>query len=136
MGAQIDCAGRPSSPAAASDFDRAGQVIQNHAVLNYCPLVFMEESGRNRTPDKLPAAEQAPLLEICDRALRQSVEEIGARRLVGIGLFAEKRLVRGFGGDERFSIHRILHPSPASPAANSDWKGKATAQLVEAGIWD
>ena len=25
-------------------------------VANYCPLVFMEESGRNLTPDKLPAA--------------------------------------------------------------------------------
>ncbi|MBT5927406.1 MAG: single-stranded DNA-binding protein, partial [Verrucomicrobia bacterium] len=29
----------------------------------------------------------------------------------------------------------ILHPSPASPAANKDWKGKATKKLVEAGVW-
>ena len=27
-------------------------------VANYCPLVFMEASGRNRTPDRLPAAER------------------------------------------------------------------------------
>ena len=25
-------------------------------VVNYCPLVFMEESGSNRTPDKLPTS--------------------------------------------------------------------------------
>jgi hypothetical protein len=32
-------------------------------------------------------------------------------------------------------LGRILHPSPASPAANRDWKGLATRQLVELGVW-
>ena len=36
---------------------------------NYCPLVFMEESGRNRVPEKLPASERVPLFAACDRAL-------------------------------------------------------------------
>ncbi|KAK1865345.1 hypothetical protein I4F81_007878 [Pyropia yezoensis] len=31
-------------------------------VYNYCPLAFVEASGRNRTPDRLPAAERAPLV--------------------------------------------------------------------------
>jgi single-strand selective monofunctional uracil DNA glycosylase len=30
-------------------------------VVNYCPLLFMEASGRNRTPDKLPVHEQTEL---------------------------------------------------------------------------
>ena len=30
-------------------------------VVNYCPLVFLEAGGRNRTPEKLPAAELRPL---------------------------------------------------------------------------
>ena len=38
-------------------------------VINYCPLVFMGESGKNVTPDKLPLAERKPLFEACDRAL-------------------------------------------------------------------
>ncbi|HSI04107.1 MAG TPA: single-stranded DNA-binding protein, partial [Myxococcota bacterium] len=38
-------------------------------VVNYCPLVFMEESGKNFTPDKLPAREAAALYAVCDRAL-------------------------------------------------------------------
>ena len=40
-------------------------------VINYCPLVFMEGSGRNRTPDKLPAAERACVVE-ADRAVEFS----------------------------------------------------------------
>src|SRR5690606_6715112 len=38
-------------------------------VVNYCPLVFLEVGGRNRTPDKLPVREREPLFEACDRAL-------------------------------------------------------------------
>ena len=40
-------------------FDSADAFFERHYVANYCPLAFMEESGRNRTPDKLPAAERA-----------------------------------------------------------------------------
>ncbi|MEM6794772.1 MAG: single-stranded DNA-binding protein, partial [Acidobacteriota bacterium] len=38
-------------------------------VHNYCPLIFLEESGRNLTPDKIRVAERRPLLERCDEAL-------------------------------------------------------------------
>ena len=30
---------------------------------------------------------------------------------------------------------RVLHPSPASPAANRGWGEAATRQLVELGVW-
>jgi len=29
----------------------------------------------------------------------------------------------------------VLHPSPASPAANRGWGEAATRQLVELGVW-
>jgi single-strand selective monofunctional uracil DNA glycosylase len=32
-------------------------------------------------------------------------------------------------------IGKVLHPSPASPAANKDWAGAATRQLLEQGVW-
>jgi single-strand selective monofunctional uracil DNA glycosylase len=35
----------------------------------------------------------------------------------------------------RVKIGRILHPSPASPAANRDWAGVVTRQLIEMGVW-
>jgi single-strand selective monofunctional uracil DNA glycosylase len=32
-------------------------------------------------------------------------------------------------------IGRILHPSPASPAANRGWAEAATRQLADLGVW-
>jgi single-strand selective monofunctional uracil DNA glycosylase len=102
-------------------------------VANYCPLAFLEASGRNRTPDKLPAAERAPLFAACDRALRRSVELLAPRRVVGIGGFAEGRARAALGG-LAVTIGGILHPSPASPAANLGWSRRAERRLRELGI--
>jgi single-strand selective monofunctional uracil DNA glycosylase len=102
-------------------------------VANYCPLVFLEESGRNRTPDKLPAAEQKALYEVCDRALAATVELLRPDFAIGVGAFAEKRLRQAlpqFAG----TIGRILHPSPASPAANRGWAEQVDQQLQAMGI--
>lgn len=113
-------------------FGSADAFFAEHFVLNYCPLVFMEASGRNRTPDKLPAAEKAPLDAACDRFLIRALDVLGAEVLVGVGAFAERCLLRN-APDAR--ILRILHPSPASPAANQDWSGEATRTLEKAGVW-
>lgn len=102
-------------------------------VANYCPLSFMEESGRNRTPDKLPAAERLPLLTICDRALVRVIEELEPKLVVGIGKWAEDRLCRALDTRE-IRIGRILHPSPASPLANRGWARQAEQQLEELGV--
>ncbi len=102
-------------------------------VANYCPLSFMEESGRNLTPDKLPAVEREPLLEICDRALVRAVEALEPDLVVGIGKWAEDRARRAL---ERLDVRigRILHPSPASPQANRGWAEQAERQLEDLGV--
>jgi single-strand selective monofunctional uracil DNA glycosylase len=105
-----------------------------HIVVNYCPLAFMESTGRNRTPDKLPPAERDALFRICDDHLREVVEILQPEWLVGIGDFAMKRAQIVFA-DQKPKIGRILHPSPASPAANKDWPGLVTKQLIDLGIW-
>ena len=102
-------------------------------VANYCPLSFMESTGRNRTPDKLPASEREPLFEICDRALRRTVEAATPRIVVGVGAFAEDRARRALDGMD-LRIGRILPPSPASPAANRGWAGQAHRQLRKMGV--
>lgn len=102
-------------------------------VANYCPLVFMEESARNRTPDKLPPEERAPLFAACDEALRQAVDLLQPEFVVGLGGFAERR-AREALPDFRGVIGSILHPSPANPLANRDWPGKADEQLARLGV--
>ncbi|MBN8442125.1 MAG: single-stranded DNA-binding protein [Thauera sp.] len=108
-----------------------------HFVANYCPLVFFEE-GRNLTPDKLPVAEQRALLAACDTHLRTLVEALQPQWVIGVGAWAEKRAVDALTRSARASsvqFGRILHPSPASPAANRGWAEAATKQLTELGIW-
>ena len=102
--------------------------------MNYCPLVFLERSGRNRTPDKLPNSEKAALLAACDRHLRAAVAALQPEWLVGIGDFAAKR-AQHLLQEGPVKLGRILHPSPASPAANRDWPGVVTRQLEELGVW-
>lgn len=116
--------------------DRFGQperFFERFFVANYCPLLFMEPSGRNRTPDKLPAAEKAELFGHCDHALRRVVDILAPQRVVGIGRFAEDRARAALAGlDVRCG--RMLHPSPASPAANRGWSRQAEQQLAKLGI--
>ena len=118
----------------ADRFDSSRTVCNGHVVANFCPLAFMEDSGRNRTPDKLPAVEAEPLLEACDAYLRKISEILEPDWLVAVGGFAETR-AKAVLGDLDVRIGKVLHPSPASPAANRGWAEQATRQLEEQGIW-
>jgi single-strand selective monofunctional uracil DNA glycosylase len=102
-------------------------------VINYCPLIFMEESGRNRTPDKLPALEREALFAACDQALKETVNLLQPTWLLGVGVFAEKRAREALGVTS-VKIGRILHPSPASPAANRGWAKAVEKQLGDLDI--
>jgi single-strand selective monofunctional uracil DNA glycosylase len=103
-------------------------------VMNYCPLAFCEGSGRNRTPDKLPANERTLLFAACDDHLREVVRILEPEWLVGVGDFAGKR-AREVMANPPPRVGRILHPSPACPASNNNWAGIATTQLRDLGVW-
>jgi len=102
-------------------------------VANYCPLVFMEGSGRNLTPDKLPVRVRDPLFTACDRHLVRTVELLAPEWVIGIGKFAERRAIDALGRSGP-RIGTVLHPSPASPAANRGWAAQARNQLRELGV--
>jgi single-strand selective monofunctional uracil DNA glycosylase len=114
-------------------FGTADRFAEQFFVTNYCPLVFMEASARNRTPDKLPAGEREPLFERCDRALRDLVAWCQPERVIGIGAFAAKRAAAALAG-MGLPVGTVLHPSPASPAANRGWAEQAERQLSEMGV--
>lgn len=117
----------------AQRFGSAAAFFAEHFVANYCPLAFFD-GGKNLTPDKLPMAEQAPLLAACDEHLRQLVALQEPEWLIGVGAWAEARAREALAGiDLKFG--RVLHPSPASPAANRGWAEAATKQLLAQGVW-
>ena len=118
---------------ARARFGSADAFFRDYFVANYCPLVFMEDSGRNRTPDKLPRDERLPLFAACDDALRAIVEVLTPEAIVGVGGFAERRVreaLPAFAG----IIGCMPHPSPASPLANRNWPAQADAALRKLGI--
>jgi len=119
----------------AQKFGQPEAFFADHFVVNYCPLAFLEDTGRNRTPDKLPAAEAGPLEKICNAHLAKVVAILQPEWLVAVGGFAEKKACEVFDQAD-VKIGRVLHPSPASPAANRGWVEQAEKQLREQGIWE
>lgn len=106
----------------------------DHAfIANYCPLVFMEDSGRNRTPDKLPRSERDALFAACDRYLRHLVEVLTPKYVIGVGKFAEDRAREALAG-MNVQVSTIPHPSPANPAANRGWLPIVDAALLPLGL--
>ena len=111
---------------------KADQFFRRAYVLNYCPLLFLAESGANLTPDKLRANERAALESACDEHLRDALEALAPRIAVGVGQYATKKLAGLAIPDLR--VASIPHPSPASPAANRGWTELAARALMSAGV--
>jgi single-strand selective monofunctional uracil DNA glycosylase len=114
-------------------FHTPERFFERFFVANYCPLAFVESSGRNRTPDKLPAAELQALLSACDDALRDVVRVLRPHIVIGVGGFAERRARAALGG-ENVAVGTMLHPSPASPLANTGWAAIVERQLASLGV--
>jgi single-strand selective monofunctional uracil DNA glycosylase len=118
----------------AERFGTAERFFADHFVVNYCPLAFLDDGGRNLTPDKFPAAETDAVFAACDRHLAAVVEALEPAWVIGVGDFALKRAERVLGSTGP-RLGRVLHPSPASPAANRGWSAAATRQLEALGVW-
>ena len=131
--ARSEVSGKRLWGAIAAHYGRPERFFAAALVLNYCPLLFMEDGGRNRTPDKLPAREREPLFAACDRHLRRAVDLLEPEWIVGIGEFAAAR-AREAGLSGSVQIGRILHPSPANPGANRDWEGTVGRELRALGV--
>ena len=115
---------------AKARFETPARFFKTFFVVNYCPLMFMETSGRNRTPDKLPVSQRKPLIEACDDALYQTAAALRAVWVIGIGKFAADRVDHALNTDN-FKTGRITHPSPANPKANQDWTALADRELKD-----
>jgi single-strand selective monofunctional uracil DNA glycosylase len=119
--------------AVAARWGRPERFFARHYVANYCPLLFLEASGRNRTPDRLPTGEQEQLFAACDCHLRRLVDALDPEWVIGIGAFAARRAAAALG-DGGPRIGRITHPSPANPRAARDWAGSAARELAALGV--
>jgi single-strand selective monofunctional uracil DNA glycosylase len=102
-------------------------------VLNWCPALFLHPSGRNLTPDQLAFDDRRHVEQVCDAMLAEQLALLQPSLVVGVGALAAERARRVAvpGGP---AVGQILHPSPASPAANRGWAAQAEAQLADLGV--
>ncbi|MSP91024.1 MAG: single-stranded DNA-binding protein [Myxococcales bacterium] len=116
-------------------FGTPAHFFRRFIVTNYCPLVFIEATGANRTPDKLPAAEREPLAAACDRALRRTIDHFQPRFVVGVGKFAEQRIRAVLAPvPAGVVVGSVPHPSPANPLANAGWAAQMDRALAGLGV--
>jgi single-strand selective monofunctional uracil DNA glycosylase len=114
-------------------FGTAEAFFRRFFVANYCPLMFIEASGANRTPDKLNPHQARLLFAACDRALRLTVECLKPAVVVGIGRFAAERARLALEGTD-VACGVATHPSPANPRANRGWEDLFRCELRALGI--
>ena len=120
----------------AARFGTPDAFFKDHFVLNFCPLIWMSETGANLTPDKISRAEMIPVESACLDHLATTLDILQPTWVVGIGGYAAERLKIAVKNSSRpIRVGRILHPSPASPAANRGWAEIATRELTELEIW-
>lgn len=118
---------------AQTRFEIPDRFFERFWVANYCPLTFMESSGRNRTPNQLPKSEKIALLSVCDHALRQMVDGLKPEIVVGVGQFASQQAQRALA-PLGTRVGQITHPSPANPRANQGWAALIENELTALGI--
>lgn len=106
------------------------------AFFNYCPLGFLlnTKTAKNETPDHLAKEERKALEDVCNNYLDDVIEMINPEYLVGVGKYAEAKLLSANGSTGK-KVFSIIHPSPGNPQANSNWAGKTELRLKEAGLW-
>lgn len=113
-------------------FPNVEDFFVDHLVINFCPLVWMKDTGANLTPDKIKAAEIVAVDAACHKHLRRLIEILEPQYFIGVGAYAEKQMALAVNeiGCEGI-VAKILHPSPASPVANRGWAEAADKQLEE-----
>ncbi len=117
----------------------AERFFENCAVYNHCPLAYMAQTGKNVTPVDMKARHREGILAACDRALAAVIRLLGVDTVVGIGNYARDRTLKvladsGMAEDVRVEV--VLHPSPASPAANAGWGRVVRKQLEDLGLME
>ena len=116
-------------------YGTAERFFEEFFIVNHCPLLFFDEAGKNLTPPQLGRKRMEEIYALCDDHLGEVIRALRPGFVVGIGAYAAERarlVVEKLGVAAK--VGTVLHPSPASPAANTGWAPQAEAQLRALGV--
>lgn len=108
--------------------------FQNCFVHNYCPLAFLNDSGKNITPPELKLVDRKYLISVCDQALLETIHLLQVKVIVAIGRFSYQRLKIALSNINGIRVEKIMHPSPINPTANKGWKNIVNDKLISSGL--
>ena len=92
-------------------------------VYNWCPLAFFDGVGRNITPQELKADLKKPLIQVCNKHLKETLDLIEPTIIISVGKFVEKQIEELLKEKLLKPNTRLLflrHPSPRS-LNNTNW---------------
>ncbi len=104
------------------------ELFSHFSVQNYCPLAFLDKgkTARNITPDKLSKKDRTLITTLCNDYLKDIISILEIKTAIGVGAYAYEKLREC--APEGLRVIRMMHPSPASPAANRCF-AKSTEEL-------
>lgn len=117
---------------ASAAFVTPEKFFKRFFVTNHCPLCFIDgggEKAKNITPNKLPKEYKEPLLEVCDEALRRTIDYLHPDHVIGVGKDPGK-CARRVLDETKVKIGSIPHPSPLAHKVNRNWDPAAVAEFL------
>ena len=73
-------------------YGTAESFFEHAYVANYCPLIWMSETGANITPTQLPKEQMQQIDAACQRHLVRLIEILQPKCLIGVGAYALKQM--------------------------------------------
>ena len=105
----------------ASRYGGRDEFLSRCTVLNYCPLLFLDDRGRNLTPDHLPRDFRSRVEKLCSASLSAIIAVLAPSSIIALGRYAEGKAKEC----SSVPVYYFPHPSPLNPSSSSFWKEKA-----------
>lgn len=125
-------------------FGSTQEFFRHCFVINYCPLIFMDQVGGYESIDGFNQSDSELLQALmghCDEALQHIIRILNPGLIVGVGWYAFNRL----NGISNRPLLRVRHPSPNAdfyfdPMSNrqrkrSDWEVEVEMELKKSSVW-
>lgn len=103
---------------ARARFGTAQRFFAGFFVTNWCPLLLLDDAGRNIPIDALGKEDRALVSPPCDAWMLEAVGALRPRLVVALGRFVHARL-DALALD--VPLRQARHPSPANPLNNAGW---------------
>ncbi|ESO10717.1 hypothetical protein HELRODRAFT_143241, partial [Helobdella robusta] len=102
------------------------EFFENAFVINVCPLLFLDKSGKNIALSTLPAKLRNEVELLCHELMLKTLEILQPHHVVAIGQYAHDQIKKMLKSES--------HLIPSNPLANKGWSDIAKKQLSEMGV--